>query len=346
MSPINVHSGLGASLAPWLQRQLRQLLQQRGHALLLSGPSGLGQYSLALALTRAWLCLQPTPDGACGRCSSCHAVDVRTHPDLLVLMPESLAIEHQWPLDAKAQKEIDEKRKPSRWIKVEAARQAVAFTQFTRSGGSTKLVLICPADRLNVESANTLLKTLEEPTGAVRFVLATEALHQLAPTVLSRCQQHPLVWPEEQEALDWLAAQSHAWPSGGPPERANCQVCLKAAGGRPDDALAWAQLGLNAALWHGLPKALAGGDWRGLSAWPPALQLKLLQQLCHDLMARAAGGQPRYFDAADLGRTPPWAVLARWSTQLLQATRSVEHPFNAGLMQEAWAAQTRQILSA
>ena len=71
--------GSATALAPWIQRQLQTLLTQRGHALLLAGPSGLGQYELALALARAWLCDTPTPQGACDQCKSCHAVDVRTH---------------------------------------------------------------------------------------------------------------------------------------------------------------------------------------------------------------------------------------------------------------------------
>ena len=79
-------------LAPWLQTQLRSLLTQRGHAWLLSGPSGLGQFDLAQALARAWLCEQATPDGACGVCGSCHAVDVHTHADLCLLLPETLSL--------------------------------------------------------------------------------------------------------------------------------------------------------------------------------------------------------------------------------------------------------------
>ena len=65
MSPDET-SSTGQPLAPWLQIQLRSLLTQRGHAWLLSGPSGLGQFDLALALASAWLCDQPTPEGACG----------------------------------------------------------------------------------------------------------------------------------------------------------------------------------------------------------------------------------------------------------------------------------------
>jgi DNA polymerase-3 subunit delta' len=100
-----------APLAPWLQIQLRGLLAQRGHAWLLSGPSGLGQFELALALARAWLCEQPSEQGACGRCGSCHAVDVHTHADLCLLMPETLSLALGWPLDEKTQDDLDSKKR-------------------------------------------------------------------------------------------------------------------------------------------------------------------------------------------------------------------------------------------
>ncbi|MDO9483968.1 MAG: DNA polymerase III subunit delta' [Hydrogenophaga sp.] len=337
-----------APLAPWLQQQLHSLLAQRGHALLLSGPSGLGQYELALALARTWLCEQPTEQGACGHCGSCHAIDVRTHADLCVLMPETLSLELGWPLDESAQKEIDDKkRKASKLIRVEAARDAVGFTQFTRSRGSTKVVLVYPAERMNTEAANTLLKTLEEPVGEVRFVLATEAAHQLLPTIRSRCQGHAMIWPAPDDALNWLQAQVSALgkPGTDAATREQAEVWLQAAGGRPTDALDWARGGLNAQVWTQLPQALARGDWSLLADWPAARQLAVLQKLCHDLMATAAGAMPRFFPANTLPKAPRWAVLATWSRELMGAARTVEHPFNTGLMQEAWAARTRQLLN-
>jgi len=332
-------------LAPWLQRQLQVALGQRGHALLLAGPSGLGQYDLALALARAWLCDQPSEQGACGVCGSCHAINVRTHADLCVLLPENLSLELGWPLDEATQKKLDEKeRKPSKLIRVEAARGAVSFTQFTRARGATKVVLVYPAERLNVESANTLLKTLEEPNGVVRLVLATEAADQLLPTIRSRCQTHTMAWPGEAETLDWLLAQVNAvGKSRAGPEQA--MVWLQAAGGRPNDALDWARTGLDAAAWDALPLSLARGDWSLLAPWPVARQLAVLQKLCHDLMAQASGAAPRFFHASQLPPAPPWTALAQWSKELLDAARSVEHPFNAGLMQEAWAARTREVLA-
>ena len=150
------------AMAPWIAAQATALLAQRGHAWLLAGPSGLGQYSLALALVRAWLCEAASKQGACGVCGSCHAVDVRTHADLCVLMPETVMLELGWPLSEKAQAEIDDKkRKPSKEIRVDAMREAVEFSQRTSARGKGKAVLVFPAERMNNVTANALLKTLE-----------------------------------------------------------------------------------------------------------------------------------------------------------------------------------------
>ena len=125
--------------APWISRQTTSLLTQRGHAWLLQGPSGLGQYSLALSLARTWLCEHPGVHGACGACASCHAIDVRTHADLCVLMPETTMLALQWPLSEKAQSEIDDKkRKPSKEIRVDAMREAVEFAQRTSARDGAK----------------------------------------------------------------------------------------------------------------------------------------------------------------------------------------------------------------
>jgi DNA polymerase-3 subunit delta' len=201
-------------------------------------------------------------------------------------------------------------------------------------------VLVYPAERMNHVTANALLKILEEPPGDTRFVLASEATLQLLPTIRSRCQTHAMEWPTESEALDWLIA--HAPAKSGLEE---ARVWLQAAGGRPRDALAWATAGLSARAWSALPTALARGDWSGLSEWAPAQQLDVLQKLCHDLMAVAVGAAPRFFPAAQLPAPPRMGLLAAWSRELMAAARSVEHPFNAGLMQEAWAARTRQMLA-
>ncbi len=333
----NRATGDTAALAPWLKRPLSDLLRQRGHAWLLQGASGLGQYELALALASAWLCEQPTEQGACGHCGSCHAISVRTHADLCVLMPEVSMQALGWPLDDKAQSDIDDKkRKPSREIRVEAMRDALGFAQRTNARGRGKVVLVYPAERMNTISAHALLKTLEEPVGDLRFVLATQAAGQLLPTIRSRCLSFVLPWPETPDALRWLTGQGVT--------AADAPVLLRAAGGRPRDALRLAQDGQSPQAWGLLPKAMQRGDVAALGDQSPAQVIDTLQKLCHDLMATHSGAAPRFFEAADLPIPPSIGVLARWSNVLARSARTAEHPFNAGLMREALASDAHNAL--
>ena len=328
-----------STLAPWLQHQLTGLIKRPGHALLLQGASGLGQYELGLALAAAWLCHAPTSAGACGVCPSCHGIEVRAHADLSVLMPETDMLALNWPLSEKAQKDIDDKkRKPSKEIRVEAMRDLLGFTQTTGSGANGKVVLIYPAERMNTITANTLLKTLEEPAGNTRFILASAAAHELLPTVRSRCQVHPMQWPSSAEGLRWLVQQ-------GLPE-GEATVLLKAAGGRPDDAQALFQLGFQAKNWRALPKALQRGDPGVLADNAAPLVLSSLQKVCHDLLHLACGAAPRFFDADDLPKPSSMMALTQWSKDLMQSAKTVEHPYQAGLLMEAWVSRAQRAMNA
>lgn len=326
--------------APWIARQARQLLAQRGHAWLLHGPSGLGQYRLALELAQAWLCDEPRAEGGCGECPSCHAFAARGHTDLAVLMPETTMLALGWPLGEKAQKEIDDKdRKPSKEIRVDAMRDAVEFAQRTSGRGRGKVVLVYPAERMNAITANTLLKTLEEPAGDVRFVLASEAAHQLLPTIRSRCLGHAMAWPDPAEAAEWLEGQGA--------KAGDIPALVRAAGGRPEDALALARAGLDPKAWAGLPQALARGNGAVLADWTPGEAVDALLKLCHDMMAVRSGAAPRFFQVADLPSSASISLraLSDWSRELVLAARTVEHPFNAGLMIEALVSRARSALN-
>lgn len=330
------------ALAPWLQAQARDLLRQRGHAWLLHGPSGLGQYELALALASAWLC-ERCAEGelACGTCASCHAIAVRTHADLKVLMPETELLASGWTLDERTQKELDDKkRKPSREIRVDAMRGALEFAQRTSARGRGKVVLIHPADCMNPITANALLKTLEEPAGDVRFVLATQASDRLLPTVRSRCMAHALRWPDEAQALKWLGDTLAL-------EAPQARVLLRAAGDRPRDAQALAGAGLTAQAWRAFPASVLGAQPAAFSAWSPADLLGALQKLCHDLLCRHYDGAPRFFESADLTPVPRVGVdaLTQWAAELREAAATVDHPYNPGLMLEARLARARRTLA-
>jgi len=327
-----------SNLAPWIAAQTTDLLAQRGQAWLLAGPSGLGQYPLALALARAWLCEHPTPQGACGYCGSCHAIAVRTHADLCVLMPETWMLALGWPLSEKMQGEIDDKkRKPSKEIRVDAMRDAVEFCQRTSARGRGKAVLVFPAEDMNHVTANALLKTLEEPPGDVKFVLATHSAHQLLPTIRSRCLWHTMRWPDAALSHQWLESEGLTAPQA--------QQALLACGGRPQDALELAQSGRDAGAWSAFPRAMVRGDVGFVRDWSVAELLMSQHKLCHDLLAVSVGAVPRFFAVQDLPPGASLSALSQWARALAGQQRTVDHPFNAGLLLEALVGQAQGVLA-
>ena len=334
---------------PWLAAPLqRALREQRSHALLVHGPSGVGQFELALGLAQGWLCevesspASPSPLRPCGRCAACHLVGARSHPDLLVLVPEALRAALGWEPDADADDSADKasKAKPSKDIKVESVRAAVAFAQTTSARGRGKAVVLHPAERMNGISANTLLKTLEEPPGNARFVLSSGAPDALLPTIRSRCQAITITLPATDVAIEWLRGQGVADPA----------VLLAAAGGQPQDALAWSREGIDAAQWSQLPALVRRGAAAGVSGWPLPRLIESLQKLCHDALCMAAGAAPRYFPVASLkgaARVVDGAAtqpLHAWERELRRAARFAEHPWNAGLLAESLIEQGRSAL--
>jgi DNA polymerase-3 subunit delta' len=216
-------------------------------------------------------------------------------------------------------------------------RDAVEFAQRTSGRGRGKAVLVYPAERMNNVTANALLKTLEEPPGDCRFVLASESAHLLLPTIRSRCLGHALHWPKPDEALAWLASQ------GMKPEAA--AALLRASGGRPADALRMHAAGVDPRAWSQLPKALARGEPGALAGWAAPQAIEALQKVCHDVLATRMGAQPRFFEAADLPRSGSMSALTQWAKELAGSARTAEHPFNAGLMLESLVDEARAALN-
>jgi len=329
------------ALAPWLHQQNVSLLSQQGHAWLLQGPSGLGQYELASAMVGAWLCesTNALTHGACGQCRSCHALSVHTHADLFVLMPETVLLELGWHLNEKAQSEIDNKtRKPSKEIRIDAMRDAIEFSQRTNARGRGKAVLIFPAERMNHVTANALLKTLEEPPGDVKFVLATEAAHQLLPTIRSRCLTHTMSWPSTPDALIWLESVGIS--------KDDAVTLLKTSGGRPEQVLKQINRGQTMKWWSHFPRAMLLGDASFCADLHPSEVIDALQKLCHDLMMQQTHVPLRYFNDADLPKLKlSSSKLSAWFKRLSQAAKTSEHPFNAGLMLEALCSEAREVMN-
>jgi DNA polymerase-3 subunit delta' len=262
-------------------------------------------------------------------------VQARSHPDLLVLLPEALREPLGWAAsDDGESEEKAGKRKPSKDVRVDEIRRAIAFAQTTSSRGRGKMVVIHPAERMNGVSANALLKTLEEPPGDARLLLSCAAPDALLPTIRSRCQALPLRLPDAALASRWLAEQSVAQP----------EVMLAATGGQPQEVLDWLNDGIDAKQWLALPRQLARGEAGTLAAWPLPRVVDMLQKLCHDAMCVAAGSAPRYFPAGALPKPSGLQALSAWARTLALSARQAEHPWNAGLMVESLTQQARMAL--
>jgi DNA polymerase-3 subunit delta' len=337
----------GALPLPWLQAPLQEaLLQHRGHALLVHGSAGVGALPFALTLAQAWLCESAGIAGAaggvangnsgqrkpCGHCGSCKLVRTHLHPDLTVLMPETLRRAHDWPLaDDKVEGE-DSKKKPSKQIRIGEVRGLIDWSTKTTARGQGKVAVIHPADVLNLQAANALLKTLEEPAPGTRLLLTTADPALLLPTVRSRCQSMVLPTPATDVATQWLASQGLQQP----------QVLLAACSGRPLDALNLSADGVSAETWAALPQLVAAGRASALSGWSIPRALDALHKLCHDAMAAASGASPRYFPKVTMARNAgPRALekLTVWLAELDRVARHDEHPWNEGLLLEALVQQ-------
>lgn len=329
----------GALPLPWLRDWLDTALRtQRGHAVLIHGPQGIGQWQLSLTLAQAWLCdVVDETRRPCGTCASCRLVQARSHPDLLVLLPEALQGPLGWTVgdtESEAPEPGSKTRQPSKEIKVEAVRAAVTFAQTTPARKAGKVVVLHPAERMNGISANALLKTLEEPAGTARFILSSSAPQSLLPTIRSRCQALGLALPDPVQATAWLAGQGVASP----------EIVLAAAGGQPLDALDWVREGLDARLWARLPAIVAQGDAAPLAGWPIVRVVDAMQKLCHDVLSVSVGASPRFFPAGAVAPRAGVAPISQWSRELLRAARQAEHPLNAGLIIEALVSRGRLAL--
>jgi DNA polymerase-3 subunit delta' len=167
---------------------------QHAHAYLLHGPAGIGKRALAERLMGSLLCQRPEGLDACGQCKSCLLLVAGSHPDNYVLEPE----------------EADKA------IKVDQVRDLVSFVVQTAQMGGRKVVLIEPVESMNINAANALLKSLEEPSGNTVLLLVSHQPSRLLPTVRSRCVQQACPLPSEAMSLDWLA---HALPDCTEQER-------------------------------------------------------------------------------------------------------------------------------
>ncbi len=183
--PVSIPADL--ALPFWIDPLLAQFGQRIindrvAHALLLTGTQGQGKMLLACRMVNALLCLDLTESGlACGSCRACHYQQAGTHPDSHLLQPEG-----------------------SEQIKIDQIRALSARMTQTRSVSPYQVTLLTPAERLNRNAANALLKTLEEPPPNAVMILVANQTDRLPATLKSRCQRIHISSSPTARVRQWL----------------------------------------------------------------------------------------------------------------------------------------------
>lgn len=327
------------TLYPWQQdawSRLQQMRERMPHAILFHGPAGTGKADFLETFAQALLCENVKPDGhACGACASCGWFVQHNHPDYRRVRPEALEDDLPDEGEEGERKSAKAGKAPSKEIKIEQIRSLSDFMNISTHRQGLRVVVLYPAEALNMPASNALLKTLEEPPPGTVFLLASNSLDRLLPTILSRCRKFALPMPSHADALAWLKGQevpdADSWlrEQGGAPlaafdaskegSREEMDILLQfLARPAPDAALRCAD-------------KLAKAELPALVAWT--------QRWLYDVLSTRMSGQLRYYPRyqKELG-----ALAGRVNTAgLLRAIKGMnerravaDHPLSAKLFVE------------
>ncbi|MFL6574027.1 MAG: DNA polymerase III subunit delta' [Burkholderiales bacterium] len=300
---------------PWnepLFESLKARSERFPHALLIHGARGIGKLALAEHTAQFLLC-EDAARRPCGRCEGCRWFAAGSHPDFRRLEPEALARDMGADPDDAA--EAPAKRaKPSIQIRIEQVRELDGFLNVGSHRGRLRIALVHPAEDMNPNAANALLKGLEEPPAGAVFLLVAHRPAQLLPTIRSRCVALAVPVPPQPAALRWLTEQG-----ARNPER-----WLAYAGGAPLRALQYAA---NAEVLERLLQGPMPVDDRDdLEALADALQ-----KIALDRALGAMGLPPKYQTgtiARDAAKAREWLTYARGMVERRLLSR---HPLNPKL---------------
>ncbi len=159
--------------------------QEMTHAWLFTGPPGSGRSSAAVAFASALIC---SSDG-CGTCLDCRAAKAGTHADVEIIRTEGLS------------------------IKIEEIRELLTRVAWAPAMGGWRVVVMEDADRLTESAANALLKAIEEPGNRTVWLLCAPTLHDVLPTIRSRCRHLQLVTPSTKDVAEVLVNREGISPA-------------------------------------------------------------------------------------------------------------------------------------
>lgn len=315
---------------PWtapVWQQLVARLDELPHALLLHGPRGIGKLELARRFAQLILCETPGAHEPCGHCEGCRWFTAGQHPDFRQIEPEALAAPAGPADDAPPGSRT---AKPSTEIKIDQVRDLAQFVNVGSHRGKRRIALFHPAEEMNLNAANALLKSLEEPPISACFILISDRPQRLLPTMRSRCVSVSVALPERAAAEAWLeqaqVAQAADW--------------LAFAGGAPLLAQEHATSTLRERLTQ-LIALLKRGDRNDLLNWPVTerddieILSEVLQKWAYDQVFLCFSGKSMFFRELKLpaGNAGPqrclaWLHFAREAGRFRAAAR---HPLNPKL---------------
>jgi len=309
----------------WQKNSWQQLLDLRAklpQALLIHGPVGIGKQALAEVFAQLLLCEGPGELPApCGHCDGCRWFQAGSHPDFRRLEPEILARQRvsveaedePAPAAAKPQKASSE-------IKVDQVRELDGFLNLHSHRGGRRVVLVHPAEAMNANAANALLKGLEEPQADAHFILVSHRPARLLPTIRSRCVALPVALPKPEDVGPWLKEMRVA----------DAERWLAFAGGAPLRAVAYATgAGELIARYR---QALETRDFDALAAVNDREQLEalaeVLQKHALDVALASCAGRGRFGQA---NASPNAVAWLRYARQMGKNRMLASHPLNPRL---------------
>ncbi len=366
-------------LLPWFDALGKAFnLEATPQAILFHGMPGIGKFDFARWLSKALLCeadLFSTGHKPCDSCVACRWFDTGNHPDFVALLPQRLKgrlvqaeLEGSPKIDPVTTETPDDGdgKKESAFIKIDEVRGAIGGINIGSHRGGKRIILIYPLESLREDASNTLLKSLEEPNPDTIFILVSDRIDRVLPTIRSRCQLIALPKPSRDLALEWLESElkllmtdtvrteeleatidEHA----GAPLSARDQILARHLGDDKDG------IGFATTATRVLLEALSKGPQisylecaEKVQKAPYSALLMCMQRWLFDLQLSRQLGEVRYYrrHAQLIGQLASQLQLVKaqrlWSTLTL-ARRHENHPLSTRVQMESMLLQYQQLFA-
>lgn len=365
-------------IAPWLESIWAGLdLTVFPNAVLIHGQSGIGKFEFSIELAKALLCESSSDVKPCNQCEACRWFDSGNHPDFVALVPEThrkllphgdFDSEADSPKKSKAA-QVDSdgdgpEKKEKKTIAIEDARSAIEALSIGSHRGGNRVILVYPLEMLRPDSANTLLKSLEEPPKNTIFILLADRLDRVLPTIRSRCRLLSAPRPDRLTGLSWLRNQLNK-VSGLKMSDADIESIYDEQGGAPyavldsliarhnQDEKDELTIAIQASRY--LLQAMSQGariNWLDAADKTQkarySVLLTTMQRWVSDLQSCAQLGSPRYYPKHEdsikaLAKQVRLPKLLRFWKSLTQARRHENHPLATRIQLEALLSQYQQV---